>query len=93
MATCKSRYSSLQQDFLYNLSLLQERDVELSRLENLVLELKQSVSEYELRTSDLRVLLDEKNADISSLKCTLSSIEGQHQDMIKQLQRENQVYS
>ncbi len=45
----------------------------------------------EARISDLKVILDERNADISSLRCTLATLDTQHQEHLRQLKREHEL--
>ena len=54
---------------------MKTRDSEFNSLSKQYAQLTKVLKQTQERVSDLQVLLDEKNADISALKCTLASID------------------
>ncbi|KAJ3051811.1 Coiled-coil domain-containing protein 57 [Rhizophlyctis rosea] len=84
------RFKSLQDDFVYNLQLLEERDKELERYDMTTEELRIDIAERETRINEHKSLLNEKTYELSQLKTLLQTQEQQHNDAIRRLRREQE---
>ncbi|KND02183.1 uncharacterized protein SPPG_02672 [Spizellomyces punctatus DAOM BR117] len=87
----RTQLKSLQDDFLYNLNLLEERDKELERSDTITDGLQTDVHDRECRISELKILLNEKTTALANLKSFLQTQEQQHHDVVRKLQREKEI--
>ncbi|KAJ3042017.1 Coiled-coil domain-containing protein 57 [Rhizophlyctis rosea] len=86
----RSRFKSLQDDFVYNLGLLEERDKELERYDVTSEELRSDVHEREARVNELRTLLNEKSYELSQIKTLLQTQEQQHNEALRRMRKEQE---
>ncbi|KAJ3385600.1 hypothetical protein HDU92_002987 [Lobulomyces angularis] len=79
----QSNFKCLQEDFIFNLNLIKERDEELIDFEEKNSKLCTLLTEAQKKIIDLENLLSEKNAEISFFKKTVQEIEIQQKENAK----------
>ncbi|TPX38309.1 hypothetical protein SmJEL517_g00132 [Synchytrium microbalum] len=87
----KTRFQSLQDDFLYNLNLLEERDKELERFETSEDQFKTDVHDREARISELKIVIADKASEISNLRALVQAQEQHEIEAIRKLRREHEL--
>ncbi|KAJ3284363.1 Coiled-coil domain-containing protein 57 [Borealophlyctis nickersoniae] len=87
----KIKEKDAEDDFVYNLKLLEDRDKELEQYDVATEGLKSEVHESETRINDLRLLLNEKVTELSQLKTLLQTQEQHHNEAIRRMRREQET--
>ncbi|KAJ3019056.1 hypothetical protein HKX48_002408 [Thoreauomyces humboldtii] len=87
----EERLKALQDDFFYNIGLLEDRDRELERYDSMTEGLTTDIHDREAKISDLKVLLNEKTSELANFRSLLCSQEQQHHDEIHKMQREKEA--
>ncbi|KAI9327097.1 hypothetical protein BDR26DRAFT_901582 [Obelidium mucronatum] len=82
----------LTEDFVYNLGLLEERDRELDKCEELVRILKAGQSERDAQLSELKMVLADKTSDLDNLKSFHQNQDIHHAEMIRKIRRDHEEY-
>ncbi|TPX59516.1 hypothetical protein PhCBS80983_g02380 [Powellomyces hirtus] len=91
---CRSledRLNALQDDFIYNLALLEERDKELENYDTLTEGLTTDIHDREAKISELKWLLTEKSTELANFKMLLYTQEQQHHDTIRKCHKDKGV--
>ncbi|KAI8921417.1 hypothetical protein DFJ77DRAFT_437456 [Powellomyces hirtus] len=91
---CRSledRLNALQDDFVYNLALLEERDKELESYDTLTEGLTTDIHDREAKISELKWLLTEKSTELANFKMLLYTQEQQHHDTIRKCHKDKGV--
>ncbi|KAJ3158959.1 Coiled-coil domain-containing protein 57 [Geranomyces michiganensis] len=79
---------ALQDDFVYNLSLLADRDKELESYDALTDGLNTDVHDREGRIAELKTLVVERNTELANLKALLYTQEQQHHESLRKVQKD-----
>ncbi|KAJ3180239.1 Coiled-coil domain-containing protein 57 [Geranomyces variabilis] len=88
---CRSledQLKALQDDFVYNLSLLADRDKELESYDVLTDGLNTDVHDREGRISELKSMIAERNTELANFKALLCTQEQQHHEAMRRMQKD-----
>ncbi|KAJ3140228.1 Coiled-coil domain-containing protein 57 [Geranomyces variabilis] len=78
----------LQDDFVYNLSLLADRDNELESYDVLTDGLNTDLHDREGRIGELQTIIAERNAELANFKALLCTQEQQHHEALRRVQKD-----
>ncbi|KAI8817573.1 uncharacterized protein EV422DRAFT_604303 [Fimicolochytrium jonesii] len=87
----QERLRLLQEDFIYNLSLLEDRDRELERFDRITEGLTSDVNDREARIAELKMVVRERTTDIANLKSLMQAQEQQHHELLRKLQTDDEM--
>ncbi|KAK5673228.1 Coiled-coil domain-containing protein 57 [Batrachochytrium dendrobatidis] len=82
-----ARFKSLQDDFVYNIKLIKDRDAELESLEMVIADLKAISHDSDARIGELKMALSERMSESSALKSALQTSELEHQEILRKTHR------
>ncbi|KAI9206132.1 uncharacterized protein BJ171DRAFT_473652 [Polychytrium aggregatum] len=83
-------FKTLQDDFMYNLSLLEDRDRELEVYEQQIQDMKADLSDREAVESELKITIAEKSAELLNLKSLVQTQEQHHREALRGLRKEHE---
>lgn len=78
------KYNSLKEDFTYNLKILEERDRELERYDNLFIQLKMVENANQVEVSDLRIEVDKLQQALAQETKKQEALKDQYQWKLKE---------
>ncbi|TPX48391.1 hypothetical protein SeMB42_g00035 [Synchytrium endobioticum] len=87
----QTTFLALQDDFIYNLNLLDDRDKELLRLDNAEEQYKTQLHDRDARISQLKMLIADKTSEVSNLRALLQAHELHEIELTGKLRREHQL--
>ncbi|KAJ3414494.1 Coiled-coil domain-containing protein 57 [Chytridiales sp. JEL 0842] len=82
---------NLKEDFVFNLRLIEERDLELERFEALGESLKKELYDRDATISELKILLSDRCNELANVKALLQTQEHQHAEVVRKLRNEHEI--